>query len=643
MSGICGIVDLEGAPVEVGNLRAMAEYSSYRGPDGVGYRFAPGAGMCHLALDTTPEAVEGEQPLEVEQPALLATIDARLDDRESLASRLGLAGSNQALSDARLVVAAYVKWGAQCCQELLGDFAIAVWDRRDQTLLLATDCLGIRPLFYSQLGPLIVFASEAQQVLQHPAVPSSLDQFSVAAFLCGELTLPTGRTMFESVRRLPAAHRLVASRDDVRIERYWRPDLSSRTRSRNPSDDSDRLREVLSRAVKDRLRVKGNVVGIALSGGLDSMSVAALAKREERERTGPQVIAGSLVFDELSECDERTFIGPASEALDLEVRYTHAERWRQLGDDVDFAPSLESPFMGWESCFRELHRGLRDRGARVVLDGVGGDEVVGGFLHLEQPGRLGASQMIGVVRRARQHRGSVIAALYRDLVAPRLPAGLDARLRACVGRAPLATPIPTWVAPDLVRRTGLDDWLAREADLRRPQARRTDSLPYGLDSLGRNPATLWLNRRASRDGLEPRHPFLDRRLVELMLSIPRERVIDPSVSKPLLRRALRGILPEPVRQRTDKSKLGAFIDWSLRQDRSRLESWLAEPLAARLGFVDRDRLREESLRYLSDDRGGTRRRIWFAVCFEIWLRRSHETNASGSGSHRLATCPATAL
>ncbi|HEY4597505.1 MAG TPA: asparagine synthase-related protein, partial [Thermoanaerobaculia bacterium] len=212
----------------------------------------------------------------IEPEGFRVLLDGRLDNRPELIARLSPAKGLEA-SDAEILLAAYLEWGDACVDRLLGDFAFAIWDAGRRRLLCAVDPLGIKPLHYAQVGSLICFASDAVQVLRHPAVPDGYNEVEIAAYLAGGCEDPE-RSFFAAVHKLGPGRRLVVEKGGLRAERYWSP-APEEIRYPRDEDYVDRFRELLQRAVTDRMRGAGSFVGIAMSGGLDSTSVAALAQR----------------------------------------------------------------------------------------------------------------------------------------------------------------------------------------------------------------------------------------------------------------------------------------------------------------------------------------------------------------------------
>jgi asparagine synthase (glutamine-hydrolysing) len=345
MSGLCGLVDFAAPHIEPDALRALAESAFYRAPGGIGYHHCGEAGLACLAR----HAGDREQPLVDPAGQVCAVLDGRFDNRSELISLLA-PDEGGAASDARLLLTAYLRWGEACTDHLLGDFAFAVWDAGGHRLVCAVDPLGIKPLHFARVGSLVCFASDAVQVLQHPAVPDGYDAAEIAAYLGSRCEDPE-RSFFTAIRKLAPGRRLIADAEGLRVERYWSPQPGDIRYARD-EDYAAHFRELLERAVADRLRDGGSSVGIAMSGGLDSTSVAALAQRSP----GPGVRAYTFAFDRLTECDERTYSRAMTEELGLEVEPIAVETLWSLESRATLPLSPDTPFAGWRTCYEEIFR-----------------------------------------------------------------------------------------------------------------------------------------------------------------------------------------------------------------------------------------------------------------------------------------------
>jgi len=551
MSGIAGVLRHDGGPPDTGLLRRMAGALARRGPDGTGTLVDGPAGLVHSLLRATPESRTERQPLADPVAGLALAWDGRLDNRDEIAGALRAAGSPpRGESDADLVLAACAAWGEDAPARLLGDFAFVLWDGRRRRILAARDPMGFRPLFFHHGPRALLFGSEPAVLLEDAGLATRPHEGFAAEVLSGH---PAGleETLFEGIRRLPPGHLLLAERGRTVVRRFWEPRPGPA-----PADDreaAERLRGLLTEAVRCRLR-SSSPVGVDLSGGLDSSSVAAVAWGLVRRggAPAPSIEAQSIVYPGLP-CDETPWIRavvrgtgiPAAEFPGTEPGPEEFEAEVRLNRDLPDDPAGATARSLLEEC--------RRRGVRVRLDGEGGDEWFGADrLHLAdllRAGRLGT-----LVRRAREDAGDggpgeVAAVLWGRGLRPLVPPALRRALRRVRGTA---TP-PPWIARDFARRVGLVDRIREEptagpwptfaqADLWRTSG--------GAAAAVRAEAA---DRQASRFGLEVRHPFHDQRLVEWALSLPREQRVRDGVEKVVLRRAMEGLLPPEVTGRGDKA------------------------------------------------------------------------------------------
>ena len=616
MSGICGVVDFEASRIDPGALQRVAGFSAYRGPDGIGTRFLGPVGFAHLALHATAEEAGVQQPLVDATRRLCLVFDGRLDDRTALAAQLE-PFERPEVSDAELVLAAYREWGEACTDRLLGDFAFAVWDGVRRRLFCAVDPLGLKPLHYARVGSLVCFASDALQVLQHPAVPGGYDEGEIAAYLASRPEDPE-RSFFAAVRRLAPAQRMIATREGLRVERYWDP-RPAEIVYRRDEEYAAHFRALFHQAVTDRLRTSSPWVGVAMSGGLDSSSVAAVA-HAGRAGTGKEVRAYTFVFDRLTDCDERPYSRTMTEELGLEVEPVEAERLWALEAGADLPHSPDTPFLGWRTCYAEVFRRMAARGGRVLLMGHGGDDLLRGssraYAERLRRGSLGA--FLEVWRFARGHGEPLLRTLYRSLVRPLVPAVVERPLRALLDRG--RGTLPSFIHSEFAPRMSLAAPLPRVRVFANAARQEVYDNLVGIPWYWR--LANWHDRLAAAYGIEVRHPFLDRRLVEYVLAIPPEQLFRLGTYKNLLRRAMAGVLPEAVRNRADKTRFTSFLDSVLRQRSvNEILEILRTPLAAALKVVDGEQLR---LRYQDYVEGGTdasRRALWYAITLKIWLRR----------------------
>src|ERR1700738_1961328 len=275
MSGIVGIINLDGAPVDRDLLRRMTDFMSYRGPDTQEIWIAGNVGFGHTMLRTTFEAETEKQPLTLEGQVWL-TADARIDGRSELISkleaklgtRLRVGSDSRIPNDAELILYAYRAWKEDCLKHLIGDFVFAIWDGDERRLFCARDHFGVKPFYYAHSNNCFVLSNTLNCVRQHPAVSAKLNDVAIGDFLLSGLNQEPATTTFADIARLPGANALTNSAGGLRVRRYWSLPHHFHLNYKDSRDYPQQFRELLSQSVKDRLRT--DRVALEISGGLDS-------------------------------------------------------------------------------------------------------------------------------------------------------------------------------------------------------------------------------------------------------------------------------------------------------------------------------------------------------------------------------------
>ncbi len=458
MSGICGIVTFDGTPVDARALSLMAEAAAYRGTDGIRYWCNQGIGLGNLACTITPESLREEQPLTNADGSLVLTADARIDNREDLIRTLSAGGRVPCIdpTDAELILAAYERWGRDCPGHLIGDFAFAIWDEKAQALIAARDPMGMRSLCYRLEPRQLLFATEASQILELPSVPARIFEPAVCAHLAGPYVRPEW-TFYEGIDRLPPAHALEVTRSGCRAWRYWDIDPASRIIYSNEGQYAEHLRDLFTEAVRCRVR-SVKPVGIMLSGGMDSGSVASVAgwlHAGEEAGTYPLVRAYSWAFKELRDCDERHISSGITQHYGIPETGILADNLWPLRDYPRNVPDRDDPFIWpYEPLINQTLAAAQSDGTGLVMTGERGDEMVGAWIFdhcgLFRAGRWRtlASELVAHSRRDRRS----IVKTARDHLLRHLLPGFLRRTRR--GSPP---PIPAWIRPEFARRVGLTD------------------------------------------------------------------------------------------------------------------------------------------------------------------------------------------
>ena len=610
MTGVVGVVHLDGSSVSEGVVRAMAEATRERAADRRAWWAEGPVGLGGAAFHTTPEAPHEGLPLVSGPFALVA--DARVDNRDSLLGRLagpldalGLRAPGRPVTDADLLLAAYAEWGADCPAHVVGDFAFAVWDGRDRTLFCARDPFGVRPLYLSRDRARALVATEPRALFA-AGVPRDIDG-DLARELSRAGTSPSpDRTIFRHVRLLPAGHAATVS---SRGTREWAHYTLRPSPAPVPASDAavaGRFAELFEEAVRCRLR-GGARAGAQLSGGLDSSAVAVVARDVLAERGDGPLDTFTLAFEATPQVDERAFADVVLATGGFRPHTVDADPLGPLSNlDEVYASVDDGPAVGTQHLVWALCKAAGETGVRVLLDGIDGDLVVEhGQNRLHELARAGDWETFFHEARllVERHRGvSRLHSFEKDF------AGTPGSIFSGYGLpalAALAETGPVWAfvrslrgaarhggaRPGVILRRMWRRLLvpAPVLRLRRRPARAVRTVRADqLEGL-RNPklarALALATHAAAAHGVELAHPFLDVRLVEFCLSLPSSQSLQNGWTRSVLRRALADKLPPLVRDRVGKTSMSpAFNRGLLDTDRARLDELVDH--AGRMEAVD---------------------------------------------------------
>ena len=498
MSGLAGVLHLDGRPAAAGDVSVLIDAQAHRGPDGsatvVRDKVALGVGR----LRTRPNHLD----LVATDDGLVAAMDGGVDDRRALAAALNVPGAPSGLE---LILEGYRRWGTGVVDRLVGEFAVALWDARLQRLLLCRDVIGMRPLCYRVAGSALFIASEPQALAR--ALPTSVNEGFLAEHLAGDVA-SRDETLFKDVYRVPPGEIVIHENGSLRRSRYWQP-VKATLQYRQAADYLEHFRELFGRAVEDRLPASG--AALTLSSGIDSSIVAAqVAMLRAGGHPGAAATAALTLSHPGRPEDESRGAGETASRLQVPWQSIPARipPEAHFADDSGRAGDLpEPPTAASASPLRDA---VRASGHRVVLTGYGGDEW---FSAYQEPRHLRA-----------WHRAPrpVRRAIRRLLARSKVPPWIDRRFA---------------VAVDLANRLG--HW-EPEVDL--PTAAAT-----GLFYDATHGELLWrremTERLAAWAGFEERSPLFDRRIVEFGCALPDGVRARGGVDKWILRHAYASMLP----------------------------------------------------------------------------------------------------
>jgi len=612
MCGICGIASVRGA-VDRERLAAMSSTLTHRGPDSDGSFVDGGVGLAARRLAII-DVGGGDQPIANEDGTCTVVQNGEIYNHAALRLDLERAGHRFRTdhSDTEVLVHAYEQWGLAFAERLRGMFAAAIWDARERQLVLARDRFGIKPLYYRDLDGELSFASELEALPQ-----GELDLDAVEAFLACNC-VPAPLSIFREIRKLRPGHLLVWQAGRMRLERFARPGPLP---PRETSDEAELVEECRAR-LRDSVRahlVADVPVGVLLSGGVDSGTLAALASEEG---SGP-VRTFSIGFEEAS-FDE------TADARAVAARYGTIHRELVLRPDAAqllpaLADAFDEPFADSSALPTFLVSRLAAEDVKVALSGEGGDELFGGYytyvadLLAERFGGIAATVRPAVeLLPSSTRRASLDYRLKRFARAAQLPP-LERHhgwkeIFSADARAELTGRVHPW-DPLSLQRERFDETaglplLARLQDV--------DFGGYLADDL-----LVKTDRASMAWSLEARVPFIDSMVTNFAFSLPSDQKVRRFQKKRLLRKAVQPLLPAQVvhgRKRGFSIPAAAWL-------RGELEPFARETLARdtlrRQGIFGPDAVADVIERHVSG-REDLSRQLWGLLAFTLWYERHIE-------------------
>jgi asparagine synthase (glutamine-hydrolysing) len=621
MCGICGILERHGAPVDDRTLDDMISVLRHRGPDGTGKFIDGEVGLGHLRLSII-DVEGGAQPIDNETGTLQVVFNGEIYNFVELREELEAFGHRfKTRSDTEVIVHAYEQWGKDCVRRFNGMFAFALWDASRRELFVARDHLGIKPLYYVDLGTRILFASEIKALLQDRECPRELDVEALSELFTFRY-VPSPGTLFKKIYKLPPGHWMTVSTRGIETRRFWEWVPREQT-ERSEGELVEEYQALLEDAV--RLQLRSDVpLGLFLSSGIDSGVLLAIMSKHS---LGP-VRAFTIGFEggeTGNEVDDAralaAMFGARHEFMTVTPEDYEKYYERYLWD-------LEEPVGNETAAAFYFVSKITSEHVKVALTGQGADEPWAGY---------------------KRHLGAKLSGSYS-----RLPAGVTESVASLVTMVPgrferlkrgavaLGEPdvltrfarIYSFFSDDMKRQLfgdGLKNYLTASRHQPHEALRRLQRDVAGMDPLDQ---MLYIDTRSNlpddllmvgdkmsmANSLEARVPFLDYRLIEFIETLPSRMKLSGLTGKYLHKKALEKWLPKSVVWRKKKGFANPVEHWFRQRMRPFVEECLLAPDSACARYFDQRYIR----RMLELDRDGKeqfRRHIYLLVSFELWHRR----------------------
>jgi asparagine synthase (glutamine-hydrolysing) len=614
MSVQFGRLNFDGKLAEQDYLEKVQPLLLPYGPDDQGLYSDGAISMLYCAFQTTKESRCEKQPLVMASGSII-TWDGRLDNRAELIRQLSDFVTSDS-TDISIVVAAYERWGSSCFAQLLGDWALAIWDPRAHKLSLAKDPIGVRHLYYSFddkqvtwstiLDPLVLFAGKTFTVCEE--------------YVAGWLSFfpATHLTPYVGIHSVPPSSSVVLRPGKHTVTKYWDFDPHKRIRYSTDSEYEEHFRVAFGEAVRRRLRSDSPILA-ELSGGMDSSSIVCMADTIMANGAAetPRLDTISYYNDSEPNWNERPYFTKVEEErgrIGWHIDLTHLNRFDfELGRNHFAAiPGVEEqatePGMQFANC-------LSSQGNRVVLSGIGGDEVTGGVptpileladLLSRAQVRMFAHQLKVWALNLRKpwfHLFFTAAGCFLPLspFSPKTKEGAEA-----------------WLNSRLVKRNrGALDGI----EFRMRLFGALPSFQGNISTLAGVQKQLGCEVLQATPPYEKRYPYLDRSLIEFMYSVPREQLVRPGRRRSLMRRALQNIVPSEILERKRKAYVERSPIVMLQTVRNHIETILSDPLSVQHGFIDPMIVGRSMIPILcgQDTKGWP----WLmkTALFELWLKK----------------------
>jgi asparagine synthase (glutamine-hydrolysing) len=567
MCGIGGIIRYDGKAVPPEELRRMGEVLAHRGPDDHGFLAWDGkrvhihhehgglpsgqAGMVHRRLSILDLSEAGRQPMSTPDGRYHITFNGEIYNYIELRERLkGLGHTFFTETDTEVLLAAYAEWGRDCLAKLTGMFAFAILDARRRTVFLARDFFGIKPLYFTAAPNHFAFASEIKGLLSLDRMTAAPDAQGLYDYLQHGRILDNVRTVYAGIAHLPPAHCLEVGLDSPgspKPERYWEIQ-TDRTLDISFEEAVEETRRLFLENV--RLHLRSDVpVGVALSGGVDSSSIAACMRRHSEDLA----IHGFSFTPDDHALSEESFVDITGRASSITVHKVRIGPGDLLGDIDTLLGVHDEPFLntGMYAQYRVM-QAAAESGIKVMLDGQGADEMLGGYVRYY--GDMAASLIKGfqpfealrLMWNARNMRKVTPATILAPLLFGLIPRPCVNLLRSAMGKRG----VHQW----------LDEAWFRERDVILQPAPPTRKGKHALRKELKRSLELDLpqllryeDRNSMAHSIESRVPFLTPELAQFLFSLPEDFLISPEgETKRVFRHAMRGIVPDPILDRKDK-------------------------------------------------------------------------------------------
>lgn len=580
-------------------------------------------GLAHARLSVIDTSPLGRQPMSLEDESVVITFNGEIYNYQELREKLVREGcAFRGTSDTEVILWLYKKKGRECFRELSGMFALALYDKQKDELVLVRDRMGEKPLYWTKQGGSILFASELRALMSVSRVQRVLDMESVASYLALDY-VPTPRTMLRDVYKLEPATLLICTRDDVRKEEYWKPESAPFTGTLKEA--TAKLGDLMQKSVARELAASDVPTGVFLSGGLDSSTVAYLAQRSSRTR----VKTFSIGFSDPS-FDESHYAREVARHLGTD----HYEEVLSPTAALELVREIPEVFSEPVADASVLPTMLLSRFARqsvtVALGGDGGDELFAGYptfqadpfsaMYRRLPGGLRAALLLMSEQLPASKANFSLSYQVRKFLSSDSEDDIERHLQ-WLGSF-YGSPLQKIAGKSLGDARGYDAYAYARSCVQgaKIEDRRNQLLYLYARTYLMDQVLVKVDRASMHYALETRAPFLDHAVVDFVFSLPYDYKLRRGVTKFILKKYADGKLPWHIIHRKKKGFGVPMAKWLGNELRPLCEELLSDGALAKHGLFNAEyvsQLKREHLEGKKDNR----KELWNLMVFQLWYQR----------------------
>jgi len=618
MSAITGIFYRDGRKVDPQLMKKMNERLSHRGPDGSAIWCEGSVGLGHQMLWTTPESLHEKLPYHDKKAGLVITADARIDNRKELSKELNIEDKED-VSDSYFILKSYEKWGEKCPEYLLGDFAFAIWDENKEQLFCARDHMGVKPFYYYLDDDMFVFGTEIKAIFEIISLNIEIEEIKIGHHL---IPISTERelTFYKNILRLPAAYKSITNYYDHNKINYWTLNPNLEIRFDYEENYYKKFYQLFQEAVRCRLKTPYKI-GFELSGGIDSSSVVLMAK-EVLKNEKFFLNTFSLVFDEIIQSNESKYIKKVVETGKINPYYFIAdsispfEEIEKIFFYLEEPPQTPNVPMIWQ-----LYNEMQKNNIRIVLGGHDGDCLLykGEKYLMELFYSFKWKRLFQELNNASKLRNLNLLKLFIDKV--------------IFPKYPYAEKI--WLKYKGIRKekdfVNINKAFEKKYNLKKEykfyfldpyeKANTSKKIHYYYLTSGTHQMIFeMMDKLAGYFSIEPRHPMMDKRLLEFCYAVPTEIKYQMGWGRLLARKGLAKLLPHEIQWRVGKTNFDpVFRRNLLLYENDRLKQIINKNQFSRK-YCDIKELNKIYNRYKQGKKGADAIDIWKIAILTLWIK-----------------------